>query len=853
MLRSLPDNLHKEPNVPDPVPPPREKVSSSGKYALGRKFHRQDPAQRGVSLPAQQKKQGPDQGALQLLERKPPVDGQPAALRGRRMATRAGSRRGTRSRSTTSAAPRKKINAVTTRRSRRTRPSSAAPRKQTTRVLVADRRPQTRSASATTTTTGSRRNRTAARQASRKAAARKQVSGAAQKKTKQQKKKASSANSSSLRTRSTRNSRSKPLNIDLFNLKTPGKKRKSKGVKAAAADNNGKKKGRRNATGAAGRKRRSRRIAADSKEDAKREEEEKGDKSSSSEVSSPPQKRSKRIPVPREEEYDRRWTQVEVRALLEGVEELGEGQWAEILGAYQDILINRTPSDLRMKYRNLLIKQQREHERAQRIAKHRPAGRKKPVRWGVEETELLLDLVHEFEPGRWKQILEAGGGEFHESRTPTNLKDKWRSIQQAQQPKKTAKKKRIYRLLHSDGVIFRNRYPRDAALKAATRGWPRIALLDLSSEQKMVHLYTGRRVRKEVRDIADQSFAEEKFGKQNYYWVPHVQKIGVRPLGIYLKEGDTTMPVLPNDIGRANRGGRPHQLEEEEEGEEKKRRKGRTRKAKKSTRKGRTAGSRRTKRGIPIPDDQEKDKDVMSEEETHHRVALNKVLKGFSFLFTRLNEATTARLSKLIKKMGGKVVGTVSEAISEEDLLFEGEEEEGGSVAMVVAPRPLMTRKFLYALARGLLPFHPDFLNECKRTRGLADPLKYACNFPRTKMSEAMPRRPKRDPDLIKRKGLQPLGKESRLFYGYTFASFNLKQDQQAVLRAAGAELVIIDRISKKKVPRRVEAVISGQREVYYNGFSGLVISFMWVAECLVAQKYVAASEELLCDELDDE
>lgn len=244
---------------------------------------------------------------------------------------------------------------------------------------------------------------------------------------------------------------------------------------------------------------------------------------------------------------------MEIRALIEGVHEFGEGRWAAILGNSQAILINRTPTDLRMKYRNLVLANMET-----RVVTEDGKGvkqRRKAVRWSEVETNRLKELVEQFGEGKWKQMLAKGKRVFNECRTPTDLKDKWRSLQgrkiTEEQPK------RLYRLLHSEGIIFKNRFPRDAAMKAASRGWPRIALLDLSSEPQMVHIYSGHRLERNVREIKDKKIRKQKFGNAKTFWEPKVSKIGVQALGIYLKQSKATKSPVPLEPNRSNAGGRP--------------------------------------------------------------------------------------------------------------------------------------------------------------------------------------------------------------------------------------------------------------------------------------------------------
>lgn len=61
-----------------------------------------------------------------------------------------------------------------------------------------------------------------------------------------------------------------------------------------------------------------------------------------------------------------------------------------------------------------------------------PEGRRKRLHWTVEEEEMLKEGVNEFSLTTknipWRKILEYGRHVFHETRSPMDLKDKWRNM-----------------------------------------------------------------------------------------------------------------------------------------------------------------------------------------------------------------------------------------------------------------------------------------------------------------------------------------------------------------------------------------------------------------------------------------
>eukprot|EP00954_Amorphochlora_amoebiformis_P013119 1027713-Amorphochlora_amoeboformis.AAC.1 len=185
-----------------------------------------------------------------------------------------------------------------------------------------------------------------------------------------------------------------------------------------------------------------------------------------------------------------------------------------------------------------------------------------------------------------------------------------------------------------------------------------------------------------------------------------------------------------------------------------------------------------------------------------------------------------------------------------------------GTEPYVIAPRPLMTLKFLYSLARGLCPFHPDFIAACREQRGdtdgipcfqgISNPLGYAIAFPRPAEEDHQGKKPRQWASLIQRKGLHPVRKPKRILSGMSFAVYNLSEEHKIILETAGAKVRVIDQIKAGKIPPRIAGVISGQAKVYNEGYRGNIVGFSWVVECLIAQKVVSISDDMVCEEIEE-
>ena len=629
-------------------------------------------------------------------------------------------------------------------------------------------------------------------------------------------------------TRRSARTRGAALDIDLFNLKTPGKRRR-RGRSAAAAEAKKKKKTGSRKKKSTGKKQRGKTQRAKNRRGKARGQNEETESSSEEEdaVRVPPEARVSTASIARPADQSRRWTAEETRALLQGVDEYGEGRWSAILGAFQGQLIKRTATDLRLKYRNLLQASQRRSSSEAGEGKKR--SRRRPVPWTPAEVEALENLCERFGAGKWAKMLQAGGTAFNECRTPQDLKDKWRVLQGRAAPSKRQQPKRMYRLLHSDGVVFCNRYPRDAALKAASRGWPRIVLLDLSSDDQTVHIFDGERVERDVKTIRNSQLRKTKFKDQDTFWVPSVTKIGTQSLPMYLKEIRGQKPPAPLDRGRENRGGRPSTPK---------------RGPARRTRSRRAAASGASSRGsrVTVPMDAEEVLEARSDEEGAPPArSIKRIFNGIKFMFSRVAPGRVRVLEAEVAKMGGTVLKSVAQA----------SEQKENTRVVVVAPRPMTTRKVLFSLARGVPSVKPDFIGACMDKRGIANAVQYAIPALKPQYESALPE-PAKWTSLKRRKGINPLAPTKRVLYGVNVGSFNLSEEQLAILTATGANVTVVDRISAK-LPRNMDCIVSGDYSVFANQSRKPIVSFSWVVECLLSQKVAEKGEAFLCENVDPE
>lgn len=105
-------------------------------------------------------------------------------------------------------------------------------------------------------------------------------------------------------------------------------------------------------------------------------------------------------------------------------------------------------------------------------------NRRRRIPWSKAEEEQLKEGVRVLGAGNWNQILNNGKFHFTPGRRPVDLKDKWRNI--TQYTRYTERPLRTFLLLDDNDrpllqdsgrpYLYRNRWPRDAASKAATKG-----------------------------------------------------------------------------------------------------------------------------------------------------------------------------------------------------------------------------------------------------------------------------------------------------------------------------------------------------------------------------------------------
>ena len=187
-------------------------------------------------------------------------------------------------------------------------------------------------------------------------------------------------------------------------------------------------------------------------------------------------------------------------------------------------------------------------------AKVNSNAKKRP--WTVSETNDLVNGVNKYGLGRWALIVKDGNYHFNE-RTNKDLKDKWRTITKSKSRSQIQKRKFILLdqfhqpLLTVNGSIrtFNNKWPREAALKVASRSefyrfktansneYITIYLAKFedylnardpqnSPKGSFVYVYRGTRYK---RNLSEFNFAKRlcKFDdlKRKYFWCPSVEKI----------------------------------------------------------------------------------------------------------------------------------------------------------------------------------------------------------------------------------------------------------------------------------------------------------------------------------------
>lgn len=471
--------------------------------------------------------------------------------------------------------------------------------------------------------------------------------------------------------------------------------------------------------------------------------------------------------------------------------------------------------------------------------------RRQRVNWTDGEVSELKRLVrkHQREMKRvdtesgkrvtipWSKILSEGAAIFNECRTQGDLKDKWRNMNK----KPTNKVKKKYILLNGDLQTFSNVYPRDAAKKAASRGYTKIDLLEAS--KGIVHLFRGWRDR--IEEDRSENHSENLWGRQ---FVPNVQKVGTQPYG---------------DWALANRGASARYEEKREASLDRQRAKNKARQKVSIKNEEEVAASsstapvkrRRAKRKAPPAEDTENPpvrpapkrskrgassaKSKKASKKTSQKRAKD-VLDGYSFLLTKLrDDEKDARA--LIQTMGGVVLDTLEDAASAE--------RNGGRV-VVLSDKERTTKKFIFSLALGLAPLRVGWLQACWKAKECVDPSSFAISFGRPKDTDAEQLIPDEWDSLVDRGFLAKLPKRARVLSGkkiaVAYSSDSFFANVRSVLVAAGADVVRAHGKMSAKTARALYCVICEKSvDRVPNSVNCDVVQFAWVLECLQRQEIV--------------
>jgi len=141
------------------------------------------------------------------------------------------------------------------------------------------------------------------------------------------------------------------------------------------------------------------------------------------------------------------------------------------------------------------------------------------IPWSNRELDQLRKGVEKYGVGQWKKIHE---NLSFPNRTPVDLKDKWRNLHSPRKP--TLQEKRKFLMLDENGRPigeFHNRYPRDAAIKAATKGYTFIRLRE--THKSLVHEFKGWRVEEQKPGIM-----KFESSHRDTIWVGKVEKTGTK-------------------------------------------------------------------------------------------------------------------------------------------------------------------------------------------------------------------------------------------------------------------------------------------------------------------------------------
>lgn len=159
--------------------------------------------------------------------------------------------------------------------------------------------------------------------------------------------------------------------------------------------------------------------------------------------------------------------------------------------------------------------------------------RRERVPWTLEEADNLEAGVRKHGEGRWSDILADPELYFNESRTQVDLKDKWRNmtayVEYSLHPmRKFVLVDSTHQMIRSPAGnlhVFNNRWPRDAALKAATKD--KFYPLDENDERSVTTLI-------HLKELLDQDGKKERPEIVHVY---RVTRILQRPKNLSKFEG----------------------------------------------------------------------------------------------------------------------------------------------------------------------------------------------------------------------------------------------------------------------------------------------------------------------------
>lgn len=187
--------------------------------------------------------------------------------------------------------------------------------------------------------------------------------------------------------------------------------------------------------------------------------------------------------------------------------------------------------------------------------------RRQRIAWTVKETSFLQKGVLKYGEGAWSSIISDPNLHFHPRRTQVDLKDKWRNLTSyVPYQEHPIREFVLVNSQHQEIVtpagnlhVFKNRWPRDAALKVATKDQyytvdeegkmadsvmiylkESMDGIGRSERPQLVHVYRG------TRTLQRPNGNIPKFAGYAAVWTGKVEKVGeellVKPLDILTPE-----------------------------------------------------------------------------------------------------------------------------------------------------------------------------------------------------------------------------------------------------------------------------------------------------------------------------